>query len=365
MQLLIWINTEESWIDVSLSFRRSRELTRVKTMWQRKGLSLGFVSMAIAACMSCLPQAAAQEARASDYPNRRITIMVPWTAGGPSDTVMRIMAGHMSRTLGQRLVVENHPGSSGTVASLRTKLATPDGYTLVVGNTGTHGSAVALYSKLPYDPRTDFEPIAVLASGAIVIVGRKDLPPTDLKEFVAYLQSSPYKLDEAHGGVASISFTACLLFDQMIHAKSRLVPYDGAMPSVQALVRGRVDYMCDQTLNVVPQVRTGRIKAYAIAAPVRNPALPDVPTTKEGGLPEYELSAWQALFAPKGTPKAIVEKLNDAVGRALDDDTVRGRLLELGADMPQGDQRTSQALADLVRNEVDRWTSVVKAAGPF
>ena len=334
-------------------------------MWREKGLLLGFVSIVIAACTGCLLQAAAQEVKGSDYPNHPVTIMVPWAAGGPSDTIIRIMAGHMSHTLGQRLVVENYPGSSGTVASLRTKLAAPDGYTLVVGNMGTHGSAVALYPKLPYDPRTDFEPIAILASGPIVILGRKDLPPTDLKEFVAYLQNSTYKLDEAHGGVSSISFTACLLLDQMLHAKARLVPYDGAAPSMEALVRGRVDYMCDQTLNVVPQVRAGRIKAYAIAAPERSAALPDVPTTKEAGLPEYQLSAWQALFAPKGTPKAIVEKLNDAIGRALDDDTVRGRLLELGADIPQGDQRTPQALADLVRNEVDRWTPIVKAAGPF
>jgi tripartite-type tricarboxylate transporter receptor subunit TctC len=202
-----------------------------------------------------------------------------------------------------------------------------------------------------------------VATAPIVILGRRDFPPKDLTEFVLYLKANAHKLDEGHGGVGSIPYTACLLLNHMLGVMPRLVPHDGAAPAMEALIRGRVDYMCDQTINAVPQVRAGRVKAYAIAAPERSPALPDVPTTTEGGLPEYQLSAWQAMFAPKGVPKTIVEKLNDALVAALGDDIVRARLLELGADIPQEDQRTPQALADRVKIEVDRWSAIIRAVG--
>lgn len=323
----------------------------------------GFFSILVVAAGGGLLRAAEPGSTKTDYPNRAITIIVPYAAGGPSDTLSRILASHMSRTLGQKILVENIVGAGGTTASLRARRAAPDGYTIMTGNTGTHGAAVALYPKLGYDPRTDFEPIGLVASAPIVILGRKDFPPKDLKEFVSYVKANAYKLDEGHGGVGSIPYTACLLLNHMLGVRPRLVPHDGAAPAMEALIRGRVDYMCDQTINAVPQVRAGRVKAYAIAAPERSPALPDVPTTTEGGLPEYQLSAWQAMFAPKGVPKAAVEKLNDALVAALGDDIVRARLLELGANIPQGDQRTPQALSDLVKKEIDRWTSVIQAVG--
>jgi len=291
--------------------------------------------------------------------------VVPWAPGGPSDTLSRVVASHMSRTLGQRVVVENNVGSAGTVAALRTKRAAPDGYRLLTGNTGTHAAAVALYPKLAYDPRTDFEPIGMLASAPIVILGRRDFPPKDLKEFVAYVQGNAERLDVGHGGVGSIPFIACVVLNQILGVAPRLIPYDGAAPSQEALARGRIDYMCDQTISAVPAVRAGRVKAYAIAAPERSPALQDVPTTGEAGLPEFQLSPWQALFAPKGVPKVVVEKLNDALVKALDDHGVRERLRDLGATIPPPDQRTPQALANLVILEVDRWTAIIKAAGPF
>jgi tripartite-type tricarboxylate transporter receptor subunit TctC len=254
---------------------------------------------------------------------------------------------------------------AGTVAALRTKRAAPDGYRLLTGNTGTHAAAVALYPNLAYDPRTDFEPIGVLASAPIVILGRRDFPPRDLKEFVSYVQKNATRLDMGHGGVGSIPFIACLVLNHLLDVTPRLVPYDGAAPSREALAHGRLDYMCDQSVSAVPAVRAGSIKAYAIAAPERSPALQDVPTTGEAGLPEFQLAPWQALFAPKGVPKPVVKKLNDALVKALEDAAVRERLRDLGATIPSPDQRTPQALSDLVAKEVDAWTAIIKEVGPF
>ncbi len=299
----------------------------------------------------------------TDYPTRAITIIVPWAPAGPSDTLSRLVDSRMARVLGQPVLVENVVGGGGTIAALRVKRAAPDGYTLLTGNMGTHAAAVALYAQLGYEPRTDFEPIGLVASAPILIVARRDFPPKDFKEFVRYVRANGHKLDEGHGGVGSIPFAACFLLNHMLGVRPRLVSYDGAGPAREALIRGRIDYMCDQIVNVAPSVRAGRIKAYAVAAPQRSPALPEIPTTTEGGLPQYQLSAWQALFAPKGVPKPIVEKLNDALVRTLDDEGVRDSLLDLGASVPQGDQRTPQALADLMRSEVDRWTAIIKAAG--
>ncbi|MCC7348487.1 MAG: tripartite tricarboxylate transporter substrate binding protein BugD, partial [Variibacter sp.] len=213
------------------------------------------------------------------------------------------------------------------------------------------------------DPRTDFEPLALLAGTPFVILARKDFPPKDLKEVVAYVKANATKLNEAHAGVGSVSFTTCLLLNHVLGVKPTRVPFTGTGPSMNALVAGQVDYMCDQIVNAVPQIKGGTIKAYAVATPQRNPVLPDLVTTKEGGLPEYQASAWNAMFAPKGTPKAAIDKLNAAIVAALDDEKVRARLLELGSDIPDRAGRTPEALATLVKNEVDKWTPIIKAAG--
>lgn len=299
---------------------------------------------------------------AQDYPTRPVTLIVPFAAGGPTDTISRIVAEHMSRTLGQQLVIENVVGAGGTTATTRAARAAPDGYTIETGHMGTHAAAVGLYPKLAYDPRKDFEPIGLIAGTPILILARKDFPAKDLKEFIAYVKANSSKLNEAHAGVGSVSFTTCTLLDHIIGAKPTRVPFTGTGPSMNALVSGQVDYMCDQIVNAVPQVLAGTIKAYAIATPDRNPALPDVPTTKEAGLPEFQTSAWNALFAPKGTPKPIIEKLNAALVKALDDETVRKRLLDLGSDIPARDARSPEALAKLVAGEVDRWTPLMKQA---
>jgi tripartite-type tricarboxylate transporter receptor subunit TctC len=270
-------------------------------------------------------------AGAQDYPARPITVIVPFAAGGPTDVVARIVGDHMSRT---QIVIENMLGAGGTTASTRAARAAPDGYTIEMGHMGTHAASVALYPNLAYKPDVDFEPIGMAAGTPILILAKKDFPAKDLKEFIAYVKANVDKLNMAHAGVGSVSFTSCLLLNHILRVTPTAVPYQGTGPAMTALVGGQVDYMCDQIVNAVPQIQAGTIRTYAIATAERCPVLPDVPTTKEAALPEFQVSAWNALFAPKGTPKPIVDKLADALNKALDDDNTRKRLLELGSDLP-------------------------------
>ena len=319
------------------------------------GLLAGAVALAIG-----IAPAAAQ-----DYPNRAITVIVPFAAGGPTDVIARIVTDNMSKTLGQTFVIENVVGAGGTTGITRAKRAKNDGYTIAMGHLGTHAAAPSLYPNLQYDPVNDFEPVGLAAGTPILILARKDFPAKDLKEFSAYVKANETKVNAAHAGVGSVSFTTCLLLNSILKVKPTAVPYQGTGPSMNALVAGQVDYMCDQIVNAVPQVLGGTIKAYAIATEERNPSLPNVPTTKEAGMPEFQASAWNALFAPKGTPKAAVDKLSDALGKALDDETTRKRLLELGSDIPGKDRRGGPALTKLVTSEIAKWSPVIKAAGPI
>lgn len=297
------------------------------------------------------------------WPERPITLIVPFAAGGPTDVVARIVSEHMSRTLGQQIVIENVAGAGGTTGTLRAAQATPDGYTLEMGHMGTHGAAPAVYPNLKYDPLKDFVPVGLAAGTPILVVAKKGFPAKDFKEFVAYLKANGDKLNEAHAGVGSVSFTTCTFFNSLVGAKPTRVVYRGTGPALNDLVSGQVDYMCDQIVNLVPQIQAGTIRAYAVALPQRSPALPDVPTTKEGGLPEFQVSAWNAIFAPKGTPPEIVTKLSGALQKALDDDGTRKRLLELGAELPDKAARTPEGLRKLVESEVARWNKVLKSAG--
>ncbi|HEX9574410.1 MAG TPA: tripartite tricarboxylate transporter substrate-binding protein [Myxococcales bacterium] len=295
------------------------------------------------------------------YPERPITLIVPLAAGGPTDVVARIVGDHMSRTLGQQVVVENVTGAGGTTGTTRAAQAAPDGYTIIMGHMGTHGAAPAVYPNLKYDPLKDFVPIGLAAGTPILIVARKNFPPKDLKEFISYAKANSEKLNEAHAGVGSVSFTTCSLLNSILGIKPTRVPYQGTGPALNDLVGGQVDYMCDQIVNLTPQIQAGSIKAYGIATEKRSPALPDVPTTKEGGLPEFQVSAWNALFAPKGTPKEVVTKLNGALVKALDDETTRKRLLDLGAEIADRAGRTPEALEKLVTSEIARWNKVLRA----
>jgi tripartite-type tricarboxylate transporter receptor subunit TctC len=297
---------------------------------------------------------------AADYPNRPITMIVPFAAGGPTDVVARIVAENMSRTLKQQIVVENVAGAGGTTGITRGAQAKPDGYTIMMGHMGTHGAAPAAYPGLKYDPTKDFEPIGLASGTPIVIVAKKDFPAKDLKEFVAYLKANSQKLNEAHAGPGSVSFTTCALLNSILGAKPTRVAYRGTGPALNDLVAGQVDYMCDQIVNLVPQIEAGTIKAYAVALPERSPALPDVPTTKEAGLPDYQVSAWNAIFAPKGTSKEIVQKLSDALLKAIADPGTSKRLLDLGGDLSNKEARTPEGLRKLVESEVARWNKVLK-----
>lgn len=323
-------------------------------------LALHFARLAAAAAILA---GSAGLAAAQDYPVRPITLIVPFAAGGPTDVIARIVGDHMSKTLGQQLVVENVVGAGGTTASTRAKRATNDGYTIIMGHMGTHAASVALYPNLAYHPANDFEPIGMAAGTPVLILAKKDFPAKDLKEFIAYVKANTDKLNMAHAGVGSVSFTTCLLLNSIMGVKPTTVPYQGTGPAMNALVGGQVDYMCDQIVNAVPQINGGTIITYGIGTAERNPALPGVPTTKEAGLPEFQASAWNALFAPKDTPKAVTEKLSAALDKALDDEATRKRLLELGSDIPGKDRRGPAALTTLVKSEIDRWGPVIKASG--
>jgi tripartite-type tricarboxylate transporter receptor subunit TctC len=297
------------------------------------------------------------------YPERPITMIVPFAAGGPTDVTARIVGEHMSRTLGQQIVIENVAGAGGTTGISRAAASTADGYTIMMGHMGTHGAAPAVYPNLKYNPTRDFEPVGLAAGTPILIVAKKDFPANDLKAFVAHVKANGPKLNEAHAGVGSVSHTTCTLLHSLLGVQPNRVAYRGSGPALNDLVAGQVDYMCDQIVNLTPQIQGGTIKAFAIATTERNPALPNVPTTKEAGLPEFQVSAWNAIFAPKGTPKDVVTRLNDALVKALDDANTRKRLLDLGGDVPDRAGRSPEALSKLVLTEVARWASVFKQVG--
>ena len=301
-------------------------------------------------------------AQAQTYPTKPVTMIVPFAAGGPTDIIARIVGEHMSRTLGQQIVIENVAGAGGTTGITRASQATPDGYTVMMGHMGTHGAAPALYPGLKYDPAKDFEPIGLAASTPILIVARKTIPANNLKEFNAWLKANESKVNQAHAGVGAVSHMTGILYNSIVGVKPAAVPYTGTGPALNDLVSGQVDYMADQIVNVVEQIRGNAIRAYAIATPERSPALPDVPTTVEQGMPEYQVIAWNAIFAPKNTPKDVAGKLVGALDKALDDEPTRKRLLDLGGVIPDKTGRTPDALQKLVVSELARWTPVLKNA---
>jgi len=318
-----------------------------------------FLHLAGAAALPALPRRAA----AQGYPSRQITFIVPFPPGAATDVCARIVADHMSRTLGVQLVIQNVSGAGGTVGSTRAMRAEADGYTILMGQMGTHAAAVSLYPNLPYRPAEDFEAVGQVAAFPLIIVARRDFPANTLNELIAYLKANDATINEGHAGVGSIFYTTCLLFNSMLGIKPTLVPFAGGAPAMNALVAGQVDFMCADILTGGAQVADGKIKAYAVSAPARNPALPQVPTTAEAGLPDYVVAGWNGIFAPKGTPKPIVDALADALDKALDDETTRKRLLALGCDIPERGKRGPAALHALVVAEIARWTPIIKAAG--
>jgi tripartite-type tricarboxylate transporter receptor subunit TctC len=322
----------------------------------KRMLAIGGLAAAVGAAASTGP------VRAQDYPTHAITMIVPFAAGGPTDIVARIVTAHMAQTLGHSITIENVVGASGATATARAAHAANDGYTLIAGHLGTHATSVPLYSSRAYHPEKDFEPVAMLSRTPIVIVARKDFPPRDLEEFISYVKANADNLNMAHTGVGSISYVTCQLLNSILDIQPTGVPFQGVVPAITAMADGKVDYMCDQIVDAVPQIEGGMVKAYAVATSERNPSLPDVPTATEGGLPRFQVQAWNAIFAPKGTPAPVIATLNAAVIKALDDEGVQRRLADLGSVIPTPEQRTPAALSALVGSEIARWTPVLKQA---
>ncbi len=314
------------------------------------------------AAAALLALAAVNAAQAQTYPSRQVTVIVPFAAGGPADISGRIAADIFQRHLGQQFVVENVGGAGGTTGSLRAARATADGTTLVMGHMGTHAAAPALYPNLGYDPEKDFEPIGLIAVQPELLAVRKDFPASNLKEFVAYAKANESKLNMGHAGVGSVSYVGCLLLNSAIGIKPTLVPFTGTAPVMNAILAGNVDYDCDPVLGPLPHVRAGTAKALAIAHKKRSPMLPDVPTSYEQGLPQFDCAPFYAMFAPKGTPQPIVDKLAEALNKGLEEEAVQKRLYDLGAEIAEPNQRGPKALGELVRSEVARLTPILKAA---
>jgi tripartite-type tricarboxylate transporter receptor subunit TctC len=299
-------------------------------------------------------------AQAQPYPTRQITIVVPFAAGGPTDVLARVLGQRMSQSLGQSIMIENVTGAGGTLGATRAAKAAPDGYTLVMGNLGTHAASVGLYKNLPYNPRTDFEPVILASTTPMVLLAKKDLPVKTLQDVIAYAHAHPLTCGSA--GVGSISHLTLLLLNKVAKTNFQHVPYRGLSQTMNDLLGGQIDIMFDQVISASPHVLAGDAHAIAVTAPARAAAIPDVPTTVEAGLPELETIAWSALFVPKGTPKAIVERINAAAAEAMRDEAVAAQMAKLGADLPAPDARSPDALAKLVRSEIDKWVPLIASA---
>jgi tripartite-type tricarboxylate transporter receptor subunit TctC len=312
------------------------------------------------ACAAGLSGIAA--ARAQDYPSHAITLVAPFPAGGPLDVLARILAEPMRSALGQPVVIENVTGAGGNIGVTRVARAAPDGYTIGIGQWSTHVVNPVTYA-LPYDVLTDFEPIALLANTPQLIIARKDFPARDVTELVAWLKANPDRGSAATVGAAGGAQVAGVYFQQATGTHFTFVPYRGGGPAMQDLAAGQIDFMFDQAANALGPVRGGTVKAYAMMAKTRWPALPDVPTIDEAGVPGLYVSYWHAMWAPKGTPKDIIAKLNAAVVSALADPDVRRRFADQGQDIWPRELQTPEALAAHHRAETEKWWPIIRAAG--
>ena len=300
-------------------------------------------------------------AYAQTYPSRPITIIVPFAAGGPTDVVGRAVAERMRASLGQPVLIENVTGAGGSIGATRGAQAAPDGYTISMGNTGTHVAAGAIY-PLKFDLLTDLAPLALIATNPMVVVTKNALPAKNLKELIASLKASPDQVSTGTAGVGSASHLAAVYFQSVSGTKLNFVPYRGTGPAMQDLVAGQIDMIIDQTSNSINQIKAGSIKAYVVSDANRLSGLPDVPSADEAGLPAFHVAVWNAFWLPKGTPKDVMAKLSAAVMDALADTTVRKRLADLGLEIPPPAQQTPEALGNYHKAEIEKWWPIIKAA---
>jgi len=305
---------------------------------------------------------AAAAAAAQGYPNRPITMVMPYAPGGPGDTITRVFAAAMQKTLGQQIVVDNPAGASGTIGTAKVARAAPDGYTLLMIHV-SHATNLAMYKGLPYHPVDDFEPIGSATSGPMVIVARNDFPPKDLNEFVAYLRANGPRVSLAHAGVDSASHLCGLMMMSALDVKLNEIPYKGTGPALNDLMGGQVDVLCDQTSGTVPPVKAGRIKAYAAAGKARLASLPGVPAIAEAGVQGFEINISFGLYAPKGTPRPVLEQLTAALQKAVTDSEVRARLEAMGIAAVSAEQATPAHLRAHLKNEIDTLGGLLVKAG--
>jgi tripartite-type tricarboxylate transporter receptor subunit TctC len=317
----------------------------------------------IAICLSLAAAAFAGGAAAQSWPSRPISLIVPFAPGGGVDASARIQAQAMSQRLGQPIVVENIGAAAGTVGSARVAKAEPDGYTLLIGNSGTHAYSQSVRKSPPYNSATDFTPVGLVSESPRILVVRKDLPVATLQEFIAYAKANQAKMQFGSAGVGAGTHLPCVLLNRAIGVEITHVPYRGEGPATKDLVAGRIDYMCNTIQTGVLQARAGNLKAIAVMAPKRASIIPELATTGEQGLAGVEASVWNAFFFPKGTPKPIVERLNGAMNDMLDDASVRKRLEDLGLVIVPAERRGPEYLAKFLAEEIDRWGKVVRAAG--
>lgn len=307
--------------------------------------------------------AASLGAMAQDWPQRPVTMVIPFAAGGPTDVLGRIMAEHMSKTLGQQVVVENVTGAGGMTGSQRVAQAKPDGYSFLLGTVGTHAVNQTLYKKPLYDAATDFMPVALIAEVPLILITRKDLPANNLQEFIAYVKANQGKMNFGSAGNGSAVHLGCLLLNAAMGTNVQHVPYRGSAPAMTDLQSGRIDFMCEIVSTGAPQVQGGAVKALATLAMTRSSALPDLPTADEQGLKGFVAYTWNAFFLPKGTPEPIAKKLREATLEAMKDPSVRKRLEGLGATLVSEDRTTPDYLAGFVKSEIEKWAAPIKASG--
>ncbi|WP_420995816.1 tripartite tricarboxylate transporter substrate-binding protein [Cupriavidus sp. 30B13] len=319
--------------------------------------------MALAALGTAAALALPSGARAADaYPAKPITMVVPFAAGGPTDVVARTLAAAMSKNLGQSVVVENRLGAGGTVSAAYVAKAAPDGYTILIHHNGM-ATAPALYSKLPYKPLTDFSFVGQVADVPMTLLGRHDLPPRTLPELVAYIRQNQGKLNLANAGLGAVSQLCGMLFQKAIGVDLTAIPYQGTAPALTALLGGQVDILCDQTTQTLPHIKADKVKLYGVTTTQRIKALPNTPTLSEGGLKGFEVKVWHGVYAPRGTPPAVIDRLNAAMRAGLKDPAVAARLAELGAEIVPEDKQTPEGLRTWLQSEIEKWSPIIKAAG--
>jgi tripartite-type tricarboxylate transporter receptor subunit TctC len=316
----------------------------------------------IAVVVGLLAPLVLSAAQAQQYPSRNIVMIVPFPAGGPSDTVARIAADGMTRHLGHNVVIENVGGAGGTIGATRAAEAAPDGYTIFAASMGTVIAAPSFYPNLKYDSTRDFEPIGMSANAPAAIALKNDLPANNVKEFVEYVRKNGTNVKQAHGGVGGTSHMACLLFNKIFDLKPTLVAYRGTGPAVNDLVGGHIDYLCEQAVSMVPSIQGGKIKGIVISADERLAALPNVPGAKEAGAPDYQLNVWSAVYAPRGTSKEIIAKLADALDKTLDEPSTAEKLANLGGTVPPKSERGPEFLRKTVASDIPRWAPILKEA---